>query len=527
MDQTSTTAVSERIAGAARRRAKAIRSKPREASTATETVGYARASKDAAVVDGDGVRRRKGKSVSRQRLDGNDLAEYLGLGPVEWFIDNDRSSSDFAERPRYDDLLLRIESGTVRNIVADALDRPGREGVEQAEFLLICEVHGIRIVTVDGDDIDYSGDDPDNAVAMAKNRQNFAEAERNKIRRRTRRGHARRAKGGHPQKGKRAFGFKDDNITHDDDEVALIRSAIKDIRAGATASSIAQQWQDDGVATVDSERLVAAGKAPTRWHPEVVKSLLLSPRMVGKRTHHAKTYDAVWKPIMTEAEQTMIRSRLTGEPTGPKARVAICTGGMLVCGAPRPTPDDADALCGHPLSTFAVKGVRKYRCWKKRGGCGSVSVNAEPVEAIITRLFFHRLDRIYASSRQRVVRDLDDERGRVMAEIERHTAKLRDYVELFDDDLMTRADYEGKAAKRQKLLKAAKAKLAKVPEGDAVAELVSSREQLRADWHKPKMTVELRHAALALLIDHVPIAPATPPINVFNPARVGAPVWRA
>jgi DNA invertase Pin-like site-specific DNA recombinase len=516
MDSYKDTAVSQRVAGVARQHAKRVRSKPRVASTATEDVGYARASKDAAV-DHKGRPRAKGKSVARQRADGDILAKAHKLAPLEWFIDNNLSGGDFVDRPKYDALLLKIEAGLVRTVVTDALDRIGREGLEQQEFLLICEVYGVRVVTGEGDDIDYTHTDPDNAVLSAEVRGSVAKMERNKIRRRMRKDIAYRARNGAAHSGKRAFGFEADNVTHRPDEVRLIKAAVKAIKSGvATQGTIAAEWQAQGVPTSETEKRIAKGLEPGRWHPEVVKNMLLSPRMIGKRTHHGELYDGKWKGIITEKDQDLIRAKMCQAPQGAKARVALLTGGLVRCG-----------LCGHPMSTFSPKGVRKYRCWTLRGGCGGVTILAEELERIVVAGFFYRLDQIYGGSKLRAIKNADDDRARLIAEIGLHKAKLSDLAELYGSDKMSRADYERQQDKRERMLKAAERKLAETPDGHAIAELVSSKDQLRADWDKPTMTVGRRHAALALLLDHVPIHRATPPFHTFNPDRVGEPVWRA
>jgi site-specific DNA recombinase len=504
----NTHSVSQRLTADARRKVKKVRSSPRRASTGDIDVGYARISEDDIKALGDA-----GTGVRRQKTIGNALGKREKLSPLRWFTDNDISGGDFTARAEYDALLELIATGTVRTVVAYDLDRFGREGLEQEEFMLICEVYGVRILTDAGDDLSFDRPDADDRVAMVRVKKAFAALERAKARRRTRDKMAERATAGLPHTGKRCFGFEPDMMTHRDDEVALIRQAVSDvINKGARQGNIATQWRNDGVPTV-------MGGV---WHPEVVKQLLLSPRLIGMRSHHGELIKGTWKPIITKKEQDRVRKAFAGEPAGPKAAVAILSGGLVRCA----NRLDKGKVCGHPLSTGVRhrSGVRIYQCKTARGGCGGVPIDAEKLEDVVVGAFFDRLDAIYAGARGRAKTDAD-ERGRAMAEVKAANAVLDNLADALVDGTLDRDRYNQRINKARARLKRAEVALAKFPDSTEVTALVDGREALRRDWDK--RSVAVKRQALALLLDHVPVGPAIPPYNRFNQDRIGKPVWRA
>jgi len=174
----------------------------------------------------------------------------------------------------------------------------------------------------------------------------FAEFERALIIERTKAGKARRAAEGKHPGGRRRFGVEDDHETIREAEARLLREAAKRLLDGETASSIVEQWNDQGIP--------ARHGGP--WQVTPLRNQLRNPRVVP--ILGADTYGR-----LLELFDAPDRRRL-GRPA------EHLLSGILRC------------QCGQPMySVDTGKGQSAYRCQKAKGsggrsrGCGTVSIS--------------------------------------------------------------------------------------------------------------------------------------------------------
>lgn len=524
--------VSGRLAAACKPHMKEVRRLNRQGRRAEATrshrggwKGYARISVDRFKGADEREAELAGKGVARQEIDGDlvaTLKQEPGDGPLEWFVDNNISGGDFAPRPQFDALLESVAAGETAVIVTDALDRLSREPLEQAELLLICEYYRVRIITGEGADIDWDDPDVDTQLAMAGVRNVMGRWERATTQRRTGNEKHASAKAGAYNGGRRCFGYEADGVTINPVEAALIREAITRVIAGAGVTTIQNDWHRRGVPT-------ASGSAS--WNHNVVKRMLLSPRLIGKRTHHGEIVaDAQWPPIISwnvdptadeycsEHDYRTLQRLLSGHSAAGAPRSYMLTGGLLHC-----------ALCQKPLRSRARSGgIRSYACLSSppNGGCGKIKVKAEPLEKAVSQLFFNTLDTlayrdIKAEHQTRAARVAD-----LMAGIAEDEALISSFADLYGDKTMSRADYLSQTVKVQGRVAENRRRLSEIPDAADIVDLVDGRAQLRADWDHEEMPMIEKRTAIALILEYVPIGPAVKGRNYFEVSRIGEPIWK-
>jgi site-specific DNA recombinase len=236
---------------------------------------------------------RESQGVERQLEDARDVAARKGWTVLENHVySKDASASIFAKKPRgeYKKLLDAIEAGELDAVIMAVEDRTHRQVLELAEFIQLCKDHNVKVTTVG---TEYDLDDPDQ-ISMWFIKVRFAEAEVEKMSRRLRRQRLQAAqKGQRHIGGRRPFGERGrkrvrnangDWITvpivseaQAERERALIREAARRILAGDSLRGIVSDW---------NARVIAA-PGGGEWLNQVLRKMLLSPRIVGKRTHGA------------------------------------------------------------------------------------------------------------------------------------------------------------------------------------------------------------------------------------------------
>lgn len=175
--------------------------------------------------------------------------------------------------------------------------------------------------------------------------------------------------------GPRPFGFDPDRVTLNDREAATVREMASRILAGESLISVTTWLQSSGVPTVSG----------TEWRTTTVRDLLLQPRIAGLRTHQGVTVGkAMWPPIITEEQHAQIVALLT-DPSRRTNRTArrYLLSGVTHC-----------AVCGTRMVSSPRNGRRRYICKSGAdfGGCGGVTMSAEPVEELIAESVIQRLD---------------------------------------------------------------------------------------------------------------------------------------
>ncbi|WP_406382720.1 recombinase family protein [Streptomyces sp. NBC_01618] len=343
--------------------------------------GYARISLDK---DGEEL------GVERQRRDYRQVAGVRpGWEVARDYVDNDVSAfKRNVIRPQFEALLTDLESGVIDGVIAYDVDRLARQPRDLERLLDVFEARPNLVFCTVTNDLDLSTSD---GRTMARVMVAFANKASADTGRRVARKHKELADAGKNGGGFPPFGWKDDRLTVDPAQAALITKAHDDLLAGTRMSTIVREWQAKDVQTSRN-----TGKPITRV---AVRSILSNPRLAGFRAVKGeihigpggKPVMGVWEPICTPERLEAVTVVLDGvrsqhRDNGQKGTNAYkyLLSGILRC-----------AQCGARLApnlrsswTEGSNGSRfAYRCPPSTdNGCGKVSRAGEPIDSHILSL---------------------------------------------------------------------------------------------------------------------------------------------
>lgn len=301
--------------------------------------------------------------VRRQEEDCRRLAALREWDVVEAYVDNDRSAWNGKPRPSFERLLADIEARRVDAVIVYQSSRLTRKPTELEAFIDLHKRTGVRLITTNGD-IDLASA-TGRFVARIHGAQ--AAAESDQISERVRRALREAAELGQPHGGLRPYGFMPDRKTHDPHEAAILRESADSLLAGDPMRSVTRRLNDRSEQT----------SAGCRWRPEVLRKMLLSPRIVGIRAHAGRFYTASWEPIISPDVQTQLKAILC-DPARQSRSGRPAThllSGILRCGQ-----------CGKGMQWLPAGGRNKpaYICRARAdGGCGGCSITAKYVESYV------------------------------------------------------------------------------------------------------------------------------------------------
>lgn len=224
--------------------------------------------------------------VERQRKDNREVAEREGLTLVGGapYTDNDLSASTKGKkaRPGYQRLLADARAGLFSVIVAYSASRLTRRPREHEDLIELAQQHGIRFLFVRSPSFDLNSADG-RQVARMLAAADAAEAERTQER--VARAVTDRVERGEFHGGPRPYGLEPDAKTIREDEAARIRAWARHVLAGGSLRSIARELNEAEVPTVNG----------SPWRGEVVRKIILNPRVAGLRVHNGSEYPS-WSP---------------------------------------------------------------------------------------------------------------------------------------------------------------------------------------------------------------------------------------
>jgi DNA invertase Pin-like site-specific DNA recombinase len=455
---------------------------------------YARISSDR---EGDNL------AISRQLADCEQLAKQRGWTVVDRYVEADISAYSGKRRPEYERMLEEIASGLVEAVVVYHADRLHRHPRELEDFIDLCLRRGTKMATVSGD-LDLSTHE---GQLMARITGAVARKESDDKSRRIQRkhqelAHAGRLSGG----GTRPFGFEADRRAIRPDEAAIIRECARRVLAGDSLRSICSDLNERGVRS-------ATGK---QWSSQTLRRLVMSGRISGQREHHGEIVSkAEWEAIISPAETQRLRAKL-GDPdrrTNRSARRYLLAR-LLRCGH-----------CGSPLyARPRDDGSRRYVCASGPGfgGCGRLTIVADPLEQFIVEAVLHRLD---SPELPQAVNGAaaDPEGSEWQREIERTQEKLDELAALWADGEITRSEWLTARGPIEKRLDVAKKRLATLNRTSALTPHLGNGSQLRQRW--AEMTLTRQQQIVAALLEHVVVRPGRRGFNRFDPSRL-QPIWR-
>lgn len=415
--------------------------------------------------------------VDRQRKDCAALCKRRGWDVAEVLVDNDFSAYSGKKRPGYARLLELVEGDEVDVLVAWHPDRLHRSPKELEHFVELVEAHRVQVATVTAGDVDLAT--PEGRL-MARITGAVARKESEDKSRRLRRKHRELAeKGKLAGGGVRPFGFADDRIKHNPAEVRRIREAAQRVLAGESLYAIANDWNDNGVATVTG----------AKWTTTHLRSFLLAPRVAGLRQSDGDLFEAVWKPVLDRETWEQVgrvlrtRSRKRTRP----ARVYPLSGGVARCGE-----------CGAALVAAPRPTGRAYACLVSHGGCNRVSIMADPVEGLVFEAVFEAVDSPAFEKAMVEADHTDDEADEARAELAKLEQRRRELAEMYAEGEVGRKDWQMATARLDE--RQAELEAAAVADVNPLA-AVKAKQSLRKAW--PKMSVDQQRTVLGTVLEAV------------------------
>ncbi|CAN5827158.1 recombinase family protein [soil metagenome] len=447
--------------------------------------------------------------VKRQQDDCRALAERKGWQVVGVHVDNDISAADKRkDRPGFAALLEQMQAGEIDAIVAGDLDRLVRRPIQLEEFVERCQAAGIRHLATVGGDVDLGTGD---GLLVARIKGAVAADEVDRVRKRVKRKKLELAQAGRPSGGgARPFGYEPDKVTVRESEAAVIRETATRLLGGESMVSLCAELELTGVRTVSGRP----------WLPNVLRNLLVSPRVAGLRQHQGEIVgEAAWPAILDRRTWEQLRTVILAPDRRRVGAGRRLLTGLLVCGR----PGDGEP-CGARLVSGLNNGNRAYICRRAPGfdGCGRLAMVADPLEDLIIEAVLRLSDSPeFAEARAR--RDAPDDDDGAAEEIMAAQARLAELAGMWAGGEISRAEWMTARKALEAAVEAAQRRVSRRRPTTALDGL-DGPGALRAGW--PELSLSRQRAVLAAVVDRVVIGPARRGYNKFDSERVDV-IWRA
>jgi DNA invertase Pin-like site-specific DNA recombinase len=468
-------------------------------STVASAAIYARISAD---VEG------KSLGVQRQLEDCRALAAARGWPVGAEYVDNDISAFSGKPRPGYAAMVTDLAAGVRDGVIVYNLDRLHRRPAELEEFVGLCERVGVRQVATVTADIDLGNDD---GLFMARIFAAFAAKESGRKSARMRRKYEQKAQQGLPHGPARAFGYEADKITVCEPEAAVVRELVARVIAGESVHALTVWLNESGISTV---------RGAARWQTTAVRNVVSSPRIAGLRAHHGQVIaPAVWPAIITAAEREQVLAAVGSRSwTRKRSPRSYLLSGLLRCGR-----------CGGRLFSQArhnTAGIRRrYVCssGSDHGGCGRLTVVADPVEHLLTDAVLTRLDSPALAAVMAGKASADATATALSDALAADQHRLEELAGLYAEAAITAREWITARDPIQARISDTGRRLAAATGTSAVDGLAGHGDALRGRWDT--LTLDRQHAIIRAVLDHAVITPGTPGARSLDINRV-QPHWR-
>jgi site-specific DNA recombinase len=285
---------------------------------------------------------------------------------VEVYKDVASGWSPTAKRPRYKHALVDLSSGWIDGIAVLAVDRLTRRTNQVRPILNALEEMGGRLFAL-WDELDTAYNDPQHNTELRLHE--LVERAEREARRTSKRykmladGRARR--GLHHPGNLRPYGHTKDCRSLVDEEAEMLFQAAKAIDQSRAVWAIVEEWTQRGVPTVGGG---------DRWHAKVLRRILITPRMVGKREHEGALIDIEYMPpILPEELWRRVRRKLLENPPKRGQGESRELTNIAMCG-----------ICNLPLISGADRAGPMYLCKKRPsqpGACGGIFILVSNLDA--------------------------------------------------------------------------------------------------------------------------------------------------
>src|SRR5215211_6047053 len=285
-----------------------------------------RRSKYTRTVDANGEVILFEESTERQELElvWHIRAQSMGV-IVEVYKDIASGWKPGAPRPRFKHALVDLAAGKIDGIAVLNIDRLTRRKDQVRPVLNALEEMGGRLFSLE-DELDTADDNPDSNTELRLHElvaRAEREARRTSERMRSMARHRAR-KGLHQNGSRRPYGHTQDWRSLVPHEAELLNEAAKRVAAGEAVFTIARDFTNREIPT-------ATGK--TTWQHDVLRQMLLSARMVGKREYDDAVIDLHDVPaILPEGLWQQVRDKLAPrQRTGRRENRELSN--IILCGA--------------------------------------------------------------------------------------------------------------------------------------------------------------------------------------------------
>lgn len=401
-------------------------------------------------------RNGEGSAVARQLEDARKLARLRGWEIVGVHEDNDVSAAAGKPRPGFEATLHDLANGRAGAVIAWNLDRLTRNRRDTVRLIETCQQAGAVIAVVRGSDLDMS------TPAGRMTADILAAVARSEIETkgdRQRRSNQQAAEQGRPPRGgRRAFGYTADGLDVIESEAAMIRRAHDLILAGGSLSSVAREWNADGVTTT----------AGGQWNASSVRRVLESPRYAALRLYRGEIVGPGTWPAIVGEDVYRATAALLADPARSTVRdraIKYPLTRLATCGR-----------CGGKLATGRTSaGVRTYACQGRR----DMAVSAQPIDDYVIGTVLARLARPDAADLVKPSPMVDVAELRTRANALR--ARLDEGARLFAAGVITGRQLARITADASDALEVVNAEIARAGDRDVLARFVGV-DDVRAVW---------------------------------------------
>jgi DNA invertase Pin-like site-specific DNA recombinase len=441
--------------------------------------------------------------VTRQLEDCRRLAEQVGWPIAQEYVDNDLSAYSGKRRPAYQQMLTDSADGLRDAVICYHVDRLTRRPVELEQFVATVDAAGVRKVRFVSGDMDLgTGDGLLIGRIMAAVAANESAAKSRRMRRKW----EQNAASGVPHGGSvRPFGYEADRVTVRPDEAEVIRALVTRYLAGESLRSLCTWLTEQGVATVTGRE----------WRSPTLRGLLRSGRIAGLREHLGEVVGpAQWPAIIDSADRDRVLARMAERvASGRRTPRRYVLSGLLRCGR-----------CGGKLYASPREKSRRYVCLKgpDHGGCGRLTVVAEPLEAFVVEAVLQRLDgpelaEVLAGRRS------DAGAAALSDGLAGDAQQLDELAVMFGKREISAREWRAAREPIERRMADRQRQLSTLTRTDALTGLPGGGGQLRDQWED--LSLSRQAAIVAAVLDHAVIEPGQSGAQSLDPSRVRA-IWR-
>jgi site-specific DNA recombinase len=319
-------------------------------------------------------------------------------------------------RPAYDRMLAAVRAGEIDGVLVWKMDRLVRRPAEFERFWALCEAHHVAFASAT-EPIDSSNE---MGLALLRVLVTFASLESATISLRLKAKRRADAEAGKPPGGgPRPYGHTRDLRRLVKSEAATIQLIVK---------LLLEDWPIKRIIRELHRREIPSPTGRPYWHNGGMKAMLLSPRLVGDRSHNGEVVATDCYPaIIDRMTHARVRAILADRTTRQARRhgTDFLLNRIIYC-----------SRCGNRL--YPHRNPDNYRC-THLSDVPDVSISSEYVESWATEAVFWRLRRREAQPRRGPTNA--DAEARLLA-LERHRASMlelaRDY---YNHRVISRDEY--------------------------------------------------------------------------------------